>query len=53
MTQHLAKLQQRMGAALFIRYRSDLEPTRPAQELFAPADRVRVLEQLITEKING
>ncbi|QPF90821.1 LysR family transcriptional regulator [Bradyrhizobium commune] len=52
-TQHLAKLEKRMGATLFIRYRSGLEPTKPAQELFALTDRVRVLEQLVAEKIDA
>ncbi|MHB0790091.1 LysR family transcriptional regulator [Bradyrhizobium sp. 5.13L] len=52
-TQHLAKLEQHMGTTLFIRHRSGLEPTKPAQELFALTDRVRVLEQLVAEKINA
>jgi LysR family transcriptional regulator, low CO2-responsive transcriptional regulator len=52
-TQHLAKLEQHMGTTLFIRHRSGLEPTKPAQELFALTDRVRVLEQLVAERINA
>jgi LysR family transcriptional regulator, low CO2-responsive transcriptional regulator len=52
-TQHLAKLEQRMGTTLFIRYRTGLEPTKPAEELFALTDRVRVLEQLVAEKIDA
>ncbi|KRQ17034.1 LysR family transcriptional regulator [Bradyrhizobium manausense] len=52
-TQQLAKLEQHMGTTLFIRHRSGLEPTKPAQELFALTDRVRVLEQLVAEKINA
>ncbi|MFB6464047.1 LysR family transcriptional regulator [Bradyrhizobium tunisiense] len=52
-TQHLAKLEQHMGTTLFIRHRSGLEPTKPAQELFALTDRVRVLEQLVAEKVNA
>ncbi|APG14856.1 hypothetical protein BKD09_41610 [Bradyrhizobium japonicum] len=52
-TQHLAKLEQRMGTTLFIRYRNGLEPTKPAQELFALTDRVRVLEQLVAETVDA
>ncbi|MGL3111895.1 LysR substrate-binding domain-containing protein [Bradyrhizobium sp. BR 1432] len=52
-TQHLAKLEQRMGTTLFIRYRTGLEPTKPAEELFALTDRVRVLEQLVAEKLDA
>lgn len=52
-TQHLAKLEQHMGTTLFIRHRTGLVPTKPAQELFALTDRVRVLEQLVAEKINA
>lgn len=52
-TQHLANLEKRIGAPLFMRYRSGLEPTKPAIELFSITDQVRSLEQLLAEKINS
>ncbi len=42
-----------MGTTLFIRHRNGLEPTKPAQELFALTDRVRVLEQLVAETVDA
>ena len=52
-TQHLANLEKRIGAPLFLRYRSGLEPTKPAIELFSLTDQMRVLEQLVTETIGA
>ncbi|RQT15005.1 extracellular solute-binding protein [Burkholderia contaminans] len=52
-TQHLSNLEKRIGAPLFTRYRSGLEPTKPAIELFALTDQMRVLEQLVSEKIGA
>ncbi len=52
-TQHLARLEQIVGARLFVRHRSGLEPTRQAEELFALTDRLRVLEQLVAERIDA
>ncbi|MFB9947556.1 LysR family transcriptional regulator [Rhizobium puerariae] len=52
-TQHLAKLEQRVGSTLFIRYRTGLEPTKAAQELFLLTDRIDVLEKLVAEKVNA
>lgn len=52
-TQHLAKLEQRIGSALFIRYRTGLEPTKAAQELFLLTDRIDVLEKMVAEKVNA
>lgn len=52
-TQHLAKLERHMGTLLFVRYRTGLEPTRPALDLFALTDRMRVLEQLLAEKMGA
>lgn len=52
-TQHLAKLEQRVGTTLFIRYRSGLQPTKAAQELFELTDRIDVLEKLVAEKIDA
>ncbi|WP_413992270.1 LysR family transcriptional regulator [Labrys okinawensis] len=52
-TQQLAKLEQRIGSALFVRYRSGLQPTKVAQELFALTDRIDVIEKLVAEKISA
>lgn len=50
-TQHVAKLEEMLGARLFIRRRSGLELTRAAKELFEISDRIHVLEQLLTERM--
>lgn len=52
-TQQLAKLEQRVGTTLFVRYRSGLQPTKAAQELFALTDRIDVLEKLVAEKVDA
>lgn len=52
-TQHLAKLEHAMGTRLFMRSRSGLEPTRAALDLFVLTDRMRILDQLIAEKIDA
>jgi len=51
-TQHIAKLEARMGTQLFIRRRSGLELTRAGQELFAVSDRLATMEQLVNEKVS-
>ncbi|MDA7945900.1 MAG: LysR family transcriptional regulator [Hyphomicrobiaceae bacterium] len=50
-TQHVSKLEEMIGARLFIRRRSGLELTRAAKELFEISDRIHVLEQLLTERM--
>ena len=50
-TQHVAKLEQVIGAQLFLRRREGLELTRVGRELFDISDRLRTLEQLIEEKV--
>lgn len=50
-TQHVAKLEEMIGARLFIRRRSGLELTRAAKELFDISDRIHVLEQLLAERM--
>ena len=52
-TQHLSKLEERVGSVLFIRYRSGLQPTKAAQELFALTDQIDVLEKLVAEKVSS
>jgi DNA-binding transcriptional LysR family regulator len=52
-TQHVAKLEKAMGIALFVRYRTGIELTRPGRELFAISDRIRTLEQLIEERVDA
>lgn len=52
-TQHVARLEQAMGTKLFVRRRSGLELTPAARELFALSDRIRILEQLVSEKIGA
>lgn len=52
-TQHVGKLERAMGAQLFIRRRTGLELTRPAQELFALSDRMCTIEQLIAERLES
>ncbi|WP_166443734.1 LysR family transcriptional regulator [Rhabdaerophilum calidifontis] len=52
-TQHLANLERRMGTRLFLRHRTGLEPTKPALELFALTDRMRILDQLVAERIDA
>ncbi|MEM7742354.1 MAG: LysR family transcriptional regulator [Pseudomonadota bacterium] len=50
-TQHIAKLEKNMGTLLFVRRRDGVELTQTARELFALSDRMRTLEELITEKV--
>lgn len=50
-TQHIGKLERSMGTQLFIRRRSGLELTKPAQELFALSDRMCTYQQLIAERL--
>lgn len=50
-TQHVAKLERVVGAQLFLRRREGLELTSAGRELFEISDRLRILEQLIEEKI--
>ena len=50
-TQHVAKLEKMMGAQLFLRRRDGLELTATARELFALTDRLRSLEEEVTERI--
>lgn len=52
-TQHVARLEQAMGTKLFVRRRGGLELTSAARELFALSDRIRILEQLVSEKIGA
>lgn len=52
-TQHVARLEQAMGTKLFVRRRSGLDLTSAARELFALSDRIRILEQLVNEKIGA
>lgn len=52
-TQHVSKLERAMGAQLFVRRRSGLELTKPAQELFALSDRLCTIEQLIAERLES
>ena len=51
-TQHIAKLESRMGTQLFIRRRTGLELTRAGKELFSVSDRLATMEQLVKEKIS-
>lgn len=51
-TQHVAKLEARMGTQLFIRRREGLELTRAGAELFKITDRLATLDQLVAEKIS-
>ena len=50
-TQHVAKLEKIMGAQLFLRRRDGVELTASALELFALTDRLRSLEEEVTERI--
>lgn len=50
-TQHVANLEKVVGARLFMRRRSGLEMTRAAKDLFDISDRIRVLEQLLYERM--
>lgn len=52
-TQHVGRLERAMGTQLFVRRRSGLELTRPAQELFALSDRMCTIEQLIAERLES
>lgn len=51
-TQHVAKLEHKMGTQLFVRRRGGLELTRAGSELFRITDRLATLDQLVTEKVN-
>lgn len=50
-TQHVGKLEKIMGAQLFLRRREGLELTATALELFSLSDRLRSLEEEVTERI--
>jgi len=50
-TQHVANLERAMGVQLFVRHRSGLELTKPAQDLFQLSDRLCTVEQLIAEQL--
>ncbi len=52
-TQHVAKLERIMGTQLLVRRRNGLELTRAGRELFALSDRLRIVEQLIVEKVTS
>lgn len=51
-TQHVAKLERKMGTQLFVRRRDGVELTRAGSELFRITDRLATLDQLVTEKVN-
>jgi len=51
-TQHVAKLEQKMGTQLFIRRREGLELTRAGAELFDITDRLATLDQIVAEKVS-
>lgn len=50
-SQHVAKLEQIMGTHLFIRRREGLELTPAGRELFDVSDRLRNLEQRVSELV--
>lgn len=52
-TQHVGNLERAMGVQLFIRRRSGLELTKPAEELFQLTDRFCTVEQLIAERLEA
>ena len=50
-TQHVQKLEQIMGARLFVRRHDGVELTGAGRDLFEVSDRIRVLEELLEEKV--
>lgn len=50
-TQHVAKLETLVGAALFVRRRDGLALTRAGRELFGITDRLRTLEEIVEERL--
>jgi DNA-binding transcriptional LysR family regulator len=50
-TQHVQKLETTMGTRLFIRRHDGVELTHAGRDLFEVSDRLRVLEELVTEKV--
>jgi len=50
-SQHIGKLEARIGTPLFVRRREGLELTRAGSVLFREADQLTDLEQLIEERI--
>lgn len=50
-TQHLQKLERSMGARLFVRRHDGVELTHAGRDLFEVSDRLRVLEELVAEKV--
>lgn len=52
-SQHVANLEDHVGAKLLIRRREGLELTQAGRELFEVSDRLRTLEQLVEEKIGN
>lgn len=51
-TQHISALEESIGVKLFIRSRSGAELTQVGLQLFALADRIRVLEETFYESAN-
>lgn len=49
-TQHIAALESRIGAKLFVRNRAGAELTATGRELFGLADQIQVLEEQFTER---
>ncbi|WP_078118788.1 LysR family transcriptional regulator [Thiosocius teredinicola] len=49
-TQHIAALEQAIGSKLFVRSRSGAELTAMGRDLYAVADKIRVLEELFLER---
>lgn len=50
-TQHVAKLEARIGTPLFVRRRDGLRLTRAGRELFELTDRLRTLEEIVEERL--
>lgn len=50
-TQHVQKLEQIMGTRLFVRRHDGVELTGAGRDLFEVSDRIRVLEELLEEKV--
>jgi len=52
-TQHVAKLEQMVGAQLLVRSKAGVSVTRTGQEFYDLADRLVTLDHLIGEKLEG
>ncbi|MEO0751603.1 MAG: LysR family transcriptional regulator [Pseudomonadota bacterium] len=52
-TQHIGNLERAMGVQLFVRRRTGLELTKPAQDLYLLSDRMCTAEQLVAEQIES